>query len=265
MKLTYAPAQNAQRPVAIVTGVSRAQGIGAATTKILAGSGVSVFATGWKSYDALAETEFGANDIELLLEEIRRDRGEAEWISHDLSDPSTFGSIFDQAETTFGPVSILVNNAAFSLRDGWEALTPKLLDDHYAINQRGTAMMITEFARRWPGGQGGRVVNLSSGQFKGPMLEEIAYIATKGAIEAMTITFAAELAPLGITVNAINPGPTDTGWMTEELEEILIPKFPFGRIGKPEDAARLIAILASEQAEWLTGQIIHSEGGFLRQ
>jgi 3-oxoacyl-[acyl-carrier protein] reductase len=97
------------------------------------------------------------------------------------------------------------------------------------------------------------------------MLEEIAYIATKGAIDAMTITLSAELAPLGITVNAINPGPTDTGWMTPELEERLLPQFPFGRIGRPEDAARLIAFLASEQAEWITGQIIHSEGGFHRQ
>lgn len=265
MKLTYSTARSGQRPVAIVTGVSRAQGIGAATTRILARAGVSVFATGLKSYDAIAETEFGPEDIETLLDEIQGEGGEAEWASHDLSDPATFASLFDEVESRFGSVSILINNAAFSLRDGWDALTPKLLDDHYAVNQRGTAMMITEFARRWPGGLGGRVVSLSSGQFKGPMLDEISYIATKGAIEAMTITFAAELAPLGITVNAINPGPTDTGWMTTELEAILIPKFPFGRIGKPEDAARLIAFLASEQAEWLTGQVIHSEGGFLRQ
>jgi len=125
--------------------------------------------------------------------------------------------------------------------------------------------MTTEFARRWPGGTGGRVVSLTSGQFKGPMLDEIAYIATKGAIDAMTITLSAELAPLGITVNAVGPGPNDTGWMTSDLEAVLLPQFPFGRIGQPDDAARLIAFLASDQADWITGQIIHSEGGFLRR
>ena len=91
---------------------------------------------------------------------------------------------------------------------------------------------------------------------------ELAYAATKGAVEAFTVTLAAEVAPLGLTVNAINPGPTDTGWMSEELRAALLARLPFGRIGRPEDAARLVAFLASEDAAWITGQVIHSEGGF---
>lgn len=93
---------------------------------------------------------------------------------------------------------------------------------------------------------------------------ELAYVATKGAISAFTLSLSAEIAPLGITMNAVNPGPTDTGWMTEEIKQQLLPKFLLGRVGVPEDAARLVAFLASDEAEWITGQVIHSEGGFFR-
>jgi 3-oxoacyl-[acyl-carrier protein] reductase len=97
------------------------------------------------------------------------------------------------------------------------------------------------------------------------MRGELAYAMTKGAIEAFTRTLAAEIGHRGITVNAVNPGPTDTGWMTAELERELLPKFPAGRLGQPEDAARLVAFLASDEAAWITGQTIHSEGGFVRE
>ena len=96
------------------------------------------------------------------------------------------------------------------------------------------------------------------------MVGELAYAATKGAIVALTITLAAEVGHKGITVNAVNPGPTDTGWMTGDLRARLAPKFVAGRIGEPEDAARLVAFLAGEEAAWITGQVINSEGGFLR-
>jgi 3-oxoacyl-[acyl-carrier protein] reductase len=94
------------------------------------------------------------------------------------------------------------------------------------------------------------------------MPEELAYAATKGAVEAFTVSLAAGVAAKGITVNAVDPGPTDTGWMTPDLQAFLLPRFPRGRIGTPDDAARLIAFLASEAAEWITGQVVHSNGGF---
>lgn len=90
---------------------------------------------------------------------------------------------------------------------------------------------------------------------------ELAYVASKGAIEALTRTFAAELAPLGITVNAVDPGITETGWISDEQRVAWTAHAPFGRLGQPEDAARLILFLASAQASWITGQIIHSRGG----
>jgi 3-oxoacyl-[acyl-carrier protein] reductase len=108
-------------------------------------------------------------------------------------------------------------------------------------------------------------VNLISGQFLGPMPGELAYTASKGALQAFTVQLAAEVAPLGITVNAVGPGPNDTGWMDDALRAELLPRFPMGRIGRPEDAAALVAFLCSEDAGWVTGQVVHAEGGFLRR
>ncbi len=94
------------------------------------------------------------------------------------------------------------------------------------------------------------------------MVGELAYIATKGAVEALTVTLAAELAGRGITVNAVDPGPTDSGWMTAEVKQELLTLSSRGRLGLPADAARLVAFLASDEAAWISGQIIHSRGGF---
>jgi 3-oxoacyl-[acyl-carrier protein] reductase len=116
-----------------------------------------------------------------------------------------------------------------------------------------------EFAKRFSG-QHGRIINLTSGQSLHPMSGELAYAATKGAVEAFTVSLAGGLADKKITVNAVDPGATDTGWMSDELKAAILSQSPLGRIGQPQDAARLIAFLASEAAEWITGQIIHSRG-----
>jgi 3-oxoacyl-[acyl-carrier protein] reductase len=265
MLLTFPTAGDAEFPVAVVTGVSRRQGIGAAIARRLAASGVAVFATGWQPFDASIETGIDADAPASLVDEIVAAGGRAAWLGADLAYPAAIPEILDAAESRFGRASMLVNNAAYSRNDGWAAVTAGLLDAHYAINIRATALLTVEFARRWTGGEGGRVINLTSGQFKGPMIGEIAYASSKGAVDAMTITLAAELAPRGITVNAVGPGPTDTGWMTPELKRELLPKHPLGRLGDPDDIAQTVAFLASEQAGWVTGQIIHTEGGFLRR
>jgi 3-oxoacyl-[acyl-carrier protein] reductase len=92
------------------------------------------------------------------------------------------------------------------------------------------------------------------------MPDELAYATTKGAIEAFTSSLAADVASRSITVNAVDPGATDTGWMTDEVRTQLVGQMGMGRVGQPEDAARLIAFLASEAGEWITGQVIHSRG-----
>lgn len=138
------------------------------------------------------------------------------------------------------------------------------LDRHYAVNLKGTTMLTMEFIRRFKYRKGGRIINLTSGQSLGEMSQEIVYALTKAAVETLTKTISQEIAKKGITINAVNPGPTDTGWMDEELTALILSKSPMGRVGTPRDAARLIAFLASEEAQWITGQIIHSEGGFTR-
>lgn len=180
----------------------------------------------------------------------------------DLGNADTPELILAAVELQLGVPSILVNNAAHD-EDGasFDRLTAATLDKFYAVNMRGPMLLSTEFARRFNLSRGGRIINLTSGQGRGAMPGKIPYIATKGAIEAFTVTLAAEVASRGITVNAIDPGPTDTGWMTDAIKEALLPRFPTGRIGQPEDAARLITFLASEEAEWVTGQIIRSTGG----
>lgn len=251
------------RQVALVTGASRRQGIGAAICRALARDGRDIAFTHWRAYDR--GSAWGADDDgpRALEAELGALGVRAAAIEADLSLPEAPAWLLAEVTRRLGRPTILVNNAAYSTNDGYAALDAATLDAHYAVNLRATALLCVELARRWPGGPG-RIVNLSSGQGRGPMPGELAYAASKGAIEAFTVSLAAGVAHLGITVNAVNPGPTDTGWMTEELKAALLPKFPFGRIGQPEDAARLVAFLASEAAGWITGQIIHSEGGFLR-
>jgi len=249
--------------VALVTGVGR-RGIGSAVCLALASCGADVVLSYWKAYDSEMPWGSDEDEPEALLGELRAAGVRAEGVEADLSSPDSPGSLLDAAEERLGRPSILVNTAAYSTRDGFETLDAEALDAHYAVNVRAMALLSVGFARRYPGGPGGRIVNFSSGQSLGPMPGELAYVATKGAIEAFTLTLAAEVGHKGITVNAINPGPTDTGWMTEELKREIITKSPSGRIGQPEDAARLVAFLAGDEGAWITGQVIHSEGGFFR-
>jgi 3-oxoacyl-[acyl-carrier protein] reductase len=251
--------------VALVTGASRRRGIGTAVCRALAARGSDVFFTHWVPFDRTQPFGEDPEAPEVLLEGLRATGVRAEYMEIDLSLPDAPERLLDTVAERLGGPSILVNNAAHSTRDGFERLDAATLDAHYAVNLRATALLSVGFARRYPGGPGGRIVNLTSGQTLGPMLGELAYAASKGAIEALTVTLAAEVGGKGITVNAVNPGPTDTGWMTGELKRELSEKFPTGRVGEPEDAARLVAFLAGDEARWITGQVIHSEGGFLRR
>lgn len=244
--------------IAIVTGASHNQGIGAAICRKLAKEGANIFFTHWGS-----EENWAVNFEDEIIQENGVKCGNSEI---DLSEPNAPFKILDMVTHQLGTPTILVNNAAHSTRDGYMKLDAKTLDDHYAVNMRATFLLSVEFARRLKQQQKlmGRIINMTSGQALGPMTDELAYVATKGAISTFTLSLSAELAPLGITVNAINPGPTDTGWMTADIKNHLTSKFLSGRIGLPEDAARLVSFLASEEAQWITGQIINSEGGFFR-
>jgi 3-oxoacyl-[acyl-carrier protein] reductase len=164
-----------------------------------------------------------------------------------------------------GPVSVLVNNAAHSAPDGYAAIDAAGIDAHLAVNVRAPMLLSALVARAGTVGGSGSIVNLVSGEFLGPMPGELAYTASKGAREAFTRQLAGEVAHLGVTVNAVGPGPNDTGWIDDALRAELAPRFPAGRVGTPADVAPLVAWLCSEEAAWVTGQVIHAEGGFARR
>ena len=246
-----------KQKVALVTGASDRRDIGTGICRQLASQGFDVFFTHWKA---------DADWIETFKYELKQTGVKSDSMEIDLSAANAASQVLDAVQTTIGLPSVLVNNAAHSVRDSYEELDAKLLDDHYAVNMRATFLLSVEFARRFKaaGLKDGRIINMTSGQELGPMPGELAYAATKGAITAFTKSLSAELAPVGITVNAVNPGPTDSTWMNEGIRQHLLPKFPMGRIGQPADAAKLIGFLASDEGGWITGQVIHSEGGFQR-
>lgn len=250
--------------IAIVTGVSRLKGIGAAICQELAEEGYDLFFTYWTKYDQTMPWSIQSNEPEKLKEELLKKGVKVACMELDLTLDDAPSLLLNRVCEELGEPDILINNAAYSTNNDYSNITFEDLDKHYLVNIRATTLVSSVFAKRFQKQSGGRIVNLTSGQFKGPMPGELAYATTKGAIDALTITLSAEVAPLGITVNAVNPGPTDTGWMTEELKEQLTPMFPFGRVGMPRDVAKIIKFLVSEEADWITGQIIHSEGGFNR-
>lgn len=248
------------RRVAIVTGASRRQGIGAAICRALAADGVDILFTHYQPYDR--STAWGADEEgpEALQRELAASGVRCVALHADLSLPETPEAVLDAVQAQLGQVSILVNNAAHSENGDFQQLDAAQLDAHYAVNVRGAILLSAGFARRWSGGEGGRIINISSGQSLGPMPGELAYVATKGAIEAFTRSLAAEVAGRGITVNVVDPGATDTGWMSDALKRDLLARSQRGRPGRPEDAARLVAFLASDAATWITGQLIRSRG-----
>lgn len=197
-----------------------------------------------------------------LMEEIRSLGVRCESMELDLSQPDAPRKLLDEVQNKLGSPSILVNNATHSVDVDFRSIDADMLDAHYNVNIRGTCLLTVEFARLIEGKHGGRIINMVSGQDKSPEPGNLAYVATKGAVSTFTKSVAIELAPLKITVNAVDPGPTNTGWMSSELKEELLSKFPMGRLGEPRDAAKLVIFLASEESEWITGQIIHSDGGF---
>jgi 3-oxoacyl-[acyl-carrier protein] reductase len=251
-----------QGQTAIVTGASRSTGIGAAICRRLAGAGADIFFTTWRPYD---EATYGAEEWEFpkaLVRELRSEGVRAESLEIDLGEPSAAARLFEDVESRFGWAQILVNNACYCTNDSFETLNAVELDKHYAINVRAPILLSVEFVRRFGSRGARRIISMTSGQFCGPMQGTIAYASTKGAVDAFTVTFAAEVGHLGITVNAVDPGPTDSGWMNEKVQAELAPRFGFGRIGMPADASSLVGFLASPEAGWITGQVLHSRGGF---
>ena len=243
---------------ALITGVSRRAGIGFAIARRLRDAGVDVFAHHHVAHDV--ERPWGGDAIEAVLAEL----GDPPDLGCDLVAPGAPEALVAAAADALGHVDILVCNHASSGPDGGLGdLTAELIDHHYAVNTRATLLLVQAFAAQHDGRPGGRVVLMTSGQNLGPMRGELAYAASKGALAAITATLSDELIDRAITVNCVNPGPVDTGWAMPELHAAVDDRLPLGW-ASPDDPARLVAWLVSDEGRWITGQVLNSEGGFRR-
>lgn len=236
---------------AIVTGASK--GIGAALAKRLAADG----------FQTVVNYASSAAEAEETVAAIEAAGGRAQAIRADVSDAQAVRTLFDQAETAFGPVDVLVNNA------GVIKLSPlaQVADEDYqrlvAVNLTGTFHGVREGARRVR--DGGRIVNLSTSLIGAYLPAHGVYVATKAAVEAMTHVLAKELGPRRVTVNAVAPGPIATelffAGRSEELIQRLVNDTPLGRLGQPDDIAGVVSFLASPEGGWVNGQVIKANGG----
>jgi 3-oxoacyl-[acyl-carrier protein] reductase len=252
--------------VALVTGASRRIGIGYATARRLAAYGASVFVHHYRPHDA--DQPWGADPggqesvVDGVREALAAPDASVRDLSLDLASPASPQVLVDAVVEAFGRLDILVCNQARSGGDGpLSSMDADKLDGHWAVNARASILLAKAFAAL---GGPGRVIFLTSGQNLGPMPDEVAYAASKGALAAITATLSDELVDHGITVNAVNPGPIDTGYAPPAAHEAVARRFPGGAWGRPDDPARLIAWLATDEARWITGQVINSEGGFRR-
>ena len=279
--------------VAVVTGANNPRGIGAAIARALAAQGVALYVTYYRLEisDEMAEEAkkgvpgealyrwLSAKNADEVIDEVRGSGGLIEAWEADLADPAACTEVFDRAERAFGPVEILVNNAAFWMPDSFlpsdltqgkpsaggapiSAFSVNAHDRHFQVNVRAPTLLIREFARRHieRKAQWGRIINVSTdGASCFPT--EVSYGASKYALESLTRSAAVELGVYGITANVVSPGPIQTGYITPEAEASIVRSIPLGRLGEPMDVADVVVFLASEQARWLTGQLIYVGGG----
>lgn len=279
---------------ALVTGVSRRRGIGFSICKRLAADGANLVFSHYSPHDAAQP--WGVDDIAQVRAELQaalRPGASLADLGVGLEAPQAPAALWQFAKETAGSVEILVCNQARSGGDGSVLdVSPQMLDGHFAVNARATVMLTSLFAKDFAGVAGvpgmapgqrlqrtglpeeystGRVIWITSGQAR-PMPGEVAYALSKAALAGLTPTVAAELLPLGILLNTVNPGPVNTGYLdpvhsdrpAEVLEQVAAA-MPLGRFGQPDDTARLVSWLVSEESRWVVGQVLNSDGGFALQ
>ncbi|MFI6842237.1 SDR family oxidoreductase [Nonomuraea africana] len=256
MTIERSPA--ASRPLALVTGVGRTVGIGAGIARRLAASGWDIAHTYWTPYDARMSWGVESGASAAIERDLARHGAATASIEADLADPGTPARIFDEAERLLGAVTALVMCHCESVDSGLLNTTVESFDRHFAVNARATWLLIREYGTRYSGAHGsGRIISLTSDHTVG----NLPYGASKGALDRITLAAARELAHLGVTANVVNPGPVDTGWMSDELRATCVSQTPLGRLGTPQDTAHLVDFLCSPEGQWINGQLLMSNGG----
>ena len=274
----------------LLTGANH--GIGAAAARLFARQGAHVFITYYREPVPYNETELARGrasasggpmryaamqqqPAEPLLEELRSLGVRCAAWEADLSEAENIPRLFDRCQVELGPVDVLVNNHTYCVLEtfdpgrvtdqGFPVALPSadVIDAHFAVNARAYALLMKEYTLRYlqRGAQDGCIINLSTDAAHAHP-ENVSYAASKHAIESYTRSAAAELGRYGIRVNAIAPGPVQTGYITPESEAEITRGTPLGRVGLPEDVAQVIVFLASAQAHWLTGQLLYVGGGW---
>jgi len=278
--------------VVLVTGVNNPLGIGAAAARAFADEGAAVFITCFRGASPMSAAEMEKarrNGIggpafyeavtqeppEAIVREIEARSGRAACLEADLSDPATVPVLFDACERRLGPVDVLVNNHAHWTPEtfdparvtsegyGMKLADATTMDAHYAVNARAPALMMAEYVRRYLARKAtwGRIIAIST-DAADAHAGAVSYAASKHALESYSRSAAHELGRYGITVNVVAPGPVQTGWLTPDEETEIARKTPLGRVGRPEDIADVVVFLATDEARWLTAQLLYVGGGW---
>lgn len=242
---------NLQGKVVLITGASR--GIGAAIAQTLAGEGAKIIINYAGGQDAAGQT----------VNQIKQNGGDAIAVQADVSKADEVKNMFDAAIAYYGKVDVLVNNAGIMITKLLKDTTDEDFTRQFDINVRGTFNTLREAATKLA--DNGSVINMSSTTTRLMFPAYGTYVATKAAVEQLTRVFAKEVGARGINVNSISPGPTNTGLFTRgkppELINHLASLSAFNRLGEPEDIAKTVAFLASDEAKWINGQNIGVNGG----
>jgi len=244
-----------ENKVAVVTGA--AKGIGAAIAKHFAAAGAKVVV----NYASSKES------ADKVVKEIIDNGGQAIAIQADVSNEADVTRLFEESNAAFGALDILVNNAVHQGYLPIEQISVEAFHQHFNVNVLGSILTIQASLKAF-GEKGGNIINISSGASKSLLPGASLYSATKAALDAMTIALSKELGVKNVRINSILPGATDTEGATSagvspgsDYEKMFVAKTPLGRRGQPEDIAKAVLFLASDDAAWITGEQIAVSGG----